>query len=59
MSRYSRYRYDSYSRFPEYVSVAERKAKAAAIMERNAIAASRRVRGLGPHQQAALTREFG
>ena len=30
MSRYSRYRYDSYSRFPEYVSVAERKAKAAA-----------------------------
>lgn len=30
MSRYSRHRYDSYSRFPEYVPVAKRKAKAAA-----------------------------
>ncbi len=30
MSRYDRYRYDSYDRFPQYVSVGERKAKAAA-----------------------------
>jgi ribosomal protein S13 len=35
------------------------KTKAAAIMEKNAIALSRRVRGLGPHQRDALTREFG
>lgn len=35
------------------------KAKAASIMSRHGIAASRRVRGLGPHQRDALTREFG
>ncbi|NQU36641.1 MAG: 30S ribosomal protein S13 [Actinobacteria bacterium] len=35
------------------------KTKAAAIMEKNAIALSRRVRGLGPHQREALTRQFG
>jgi hypothetical protein len=35
------------------------KTKAAAIMDKNAIALSRRVRGLGPHQRDALTRQFG
>jgi len=34
------------------------KAKAASIMDRLGIAASRRVRGLGPHQVAALKKEF-
>ncbi len=35
------------------------KTKAATIMERLDIAASRRIRGLGHHQIAALTQEFG
>jgi len=35
------------------------KTKAAAIMDKNTIALSRRVRGLGPHQRDALTRQFG
>ena len=35
------------------------KAKAENIMTRHAIAASRRVRGLGQHQRDALTKEFG
>ncbi len=35
------------------------KTKAAAIMEQNAIATSRRVRGLGPHQRSALIERFG
>lgn len=35
------------------------RAKAASIMERHAIAASRRVRGLGQHQRQSLTAEFG
>jgi hypothetical protein len=34
------------------------KVRAARIMERIGISASRRVRGLGTHQRAALTREF-
>ncbi len=35
------------------------KAKAANIMDRHAIAASRRIRGLGQHQRESLTAEFG
>jgi len=35
------------------------KAKAANIMNRHTIAASRRVRGLGQHQRESLTAEFG
>lgn len=35
------------------------KAKAAALMQRYGIASTRRVRGLGPQQLAALNREFG
>ena len=35
------------------------KVRARAIMERVGIAESRRVRGLGPHQIAALRTEFG
>lgn len=35
------------------------KTKASAIMKRNAIAESRRLRGLGPYQRAALIEEFG
>ena len=35
------------------------KTKAAAIMKRNSIAESRRLRGLGPYQRAALIEEFG
>ncbi len=35
------------------------KANAAAIMQRLDIATSRRIRGLGHHQLAALEREFG
>lgn len=35
------------------------KAKAASIMDKLGISHSRRVRGLGPHQLAALKQEFG
>lgn len=35
------------------------KVRAEAIMDRLGIAASRRLRGLGPHQAAALIEEFG